>query len=294
MQELLGTIRSNSKVNVPLSGHKGFSVNGVHCRGALNALGASFYNANFRSFKVGRRGAGGSSLSLGEAFHRHVFHAYMCGSIICACKPGKKTKCTCKKKLCLCKEKFGKATRRTRANSISITHMLDEFKNFLKDNNLKVFDCEVVVGFPNMRIATAIDVLCVDSLKNPTELCVLELKTGYLFDRLTPRTIGTSKMMQGEAGSKIPNSVHNHHQLQLWFGAEALTNIYAKNVSRSYVVYLNPGRKYAAYKQESWWSTPSLRVDLLSQLNTSLRRTYVQKVISRAPKRKRKKATTTA
>lgn len=278
MQTLLGTICSNSKVNVQDPNHKGFMVNGVRCKGALKTLGRSFYDSNFRRFAVGRRGAGGSSLALGEAFHRHVFHSYMCGSIICTCKPGnnnkkKKKKCTCKKKLCLCKERFGKASRKTRKNTAAITHMLGEFKKFLKENNLKVFDCETVVGFDNMRVATAIDVLCVDNLDNPTEICVLELKTGYLFDRMTPRTVGKSKNMHGDAGKRIPNSVHNHHQLQLWFGVEAFERVYGAKVSRSYVVYVNPGRKYKAFPRADWWSTTAQRCMLLTQLELSARQT---------------------
>jgi hypothetical protein len=162
-------------------------------------------------------------------------------------------------------------TRKTKANSSAIDHMLLEFSKFLRDNNLEVFDCEIVAGIPGWHIATAIDVLCVDNLVNPTELCVLELKTGYIVDRMKVRTIGKSKTMAGEAGQTIPNCVHNHHQLQLWFGVEAMERTYTVKVARSYVVYLNDRRHYDAYQGAKWWNTDSSRQKLLAQLNTATR-----------------------
>lgn len=146
--------------------------------------------------------------------------------------------------------------------------MLREFKAFLAKEGLKVFDCETVVGIPAMRMATAIDVVCVDNLANPREVCVLELKTGYLTERTKARTVGASKYMSGLAGQRILNSVHNHHQLQLWFGVEALERTYPGiHVSRSYVIYCNNGHRYKAYQRASWWDKDASRKDLLLQLN---------------------------
>lgn len=259
----LGEFCAARTLNKVVEGNRGFIVDGVHCRGALKILGRSFYDGNFRRFRVGRRGAGGSSRLLGEAFHRHVFHKYMCGFVVCTCT---KKRCTCKK-LCVCKERFGKATRRSRCMHSAIDHMLDEFDRFLRENNLQVLDCETVAAIPAMRMGTAIDVVCVDSLENPKEVCIIELKTGYVIDRMKVRTINGKAGMSGEAGKSIPNCVHNHHQLQLWFGSEAFERTYKLPVTRAYVVYVNDKRRYAAYPRAPWWDKKADRNRLLEQLS---------------------------
>ncbi len=260
---------------------KAYSIQGVKCRGALNCLERSFYGSNFSPFKQGlRRARGGSSRSLGDAFHRHVFHKYKCAHVDCKCPLPlidltKKTKTPIKKKkvcrckpTCVCKERFGRRTLNLKKNANAIQDMLKSFSQFLRETGLHVYDCEMIVGCRDIRVATSIDVVCVDNLKTPTKVFVIELKTGYTVQLKTVRTVkGTGNFMTGEAGKSIPNSLYNHHQLQLWFGAEALRKTHGIEAAGGYVVYVNRGHRLKYYAAESWWAkSTAMKTKMFSQL----------------------------
>ncbi len=252
---------------------KAYSLSGVKCKGALRALETSFYGSNFSPFKIKRRAQGGSSRELGDSFHRHVFHKYMCVHVECKCarpepplidltdtsvkkKPAprrRQKKCRCKPR-CLCKERFGSRTRSLKRTANVMQDLLESFNRFLDETGLYVYDCEMIVGCEGIRVATSIDVVCVDSLKKPTQVFVVELKTGYTVQLKKIRTItGTGNYMSGDAGATIENSMFNHHQLQLWFGVEALKRTHGIRAAGGYVVYVNRGHRLKYYPAEAWW-----------------------------------------
>lgn len=251
---------------------KGYSVDGVRCRGAINSLKKSFYGANFRKFGDRRRSKYGSSKALGDAFHRQVFHKYKCGHVVCTCPKNSKRKCRCKP-TCLCKERFGTRTRKLKKNALALEDMLKSFSKFLKETGLHVYDCETIVGCTDLHVATSIDVLCVDNLVTPTAVYVIELKTGYTVQLHTVRTLkGTSRKMSGPAGSSIDNCTYNHHQLQLWFGVEALKRTHSIDATGGYIVYVNRGRRLKYYAAEGWWfKSPSMSTSMYEQLKESCR-----------------------
>lgn len=226
-----------------------------------------FYGSNFREFGARRRAKYGSSKELGDAVHRHVFHRYKCAHIVCKCPKDSKRKCRCKP-TCVCKERFGTRTRKLKKNAVYIDEMLQSFSKFLDETGLFVYDCETIVGCPEMRIATSIDVLCVDSLTKPKRVYVIELKTGYAVGLKSVRTMkGTGTKMSGDAGQHIDNSIYNHHQLQLWFGMEALQKTHGIEAAGGYVVYVNKGRRLKYYPAEAWWfRNTSMRTRIYQQL----------------------------
>lgn len=253
----LGQMCHNRYKNTQDLHTKAYSIDGVKCRGAINALERCFYGTNFSPFKERRRVRYGSSRELGDAFHKHVFHKYMCAKVECKCPPPvgnrRARKCRCKP-TCVCKERFGVRTRNLKKNAHSVQDMLDSFDKFLRETGLRVYDCELIVGCREIRIATSIDVVCVDNLKSPTKVYVIELKTGYTVQLKKVRTVtGTGDYMSGEAGSSIPNSLYNHHQLQLWFGVEALRRTHDIKAAGGYVVYVNRGHRLKYYAAEAWW-----------------------------------------
>lgn len=243
----LGKILEN-KTNYQMTKSKQFIINGTKCAGALNVLKDCFYG-NFKDFKQKRRVKNSSSKSAGTDLHKQIYHRY-----------------TCTTKKCFCILKFGKKTKNPRKDSI-LHNLVKDFEKFLDDNQWTVFGCEIVVGLRDLKSATAIDVLCVDNLLNPTKCFIVELKTGYTVQRNTPRTVDPTGKMCGFVGKHIPNTFSNHHQLQLWFCFEALKKTYDIESSSQVVLYLNKDKPYKAVFQEHWWATKSQRKALMNQLS---------------------------
>lgn len=233
-----------------------FVVHGTEYFGVVKSLSSCFYGANFKPMGARRRGKTLSSKETGIRVHQHIFHRYSC--------PGKTDK-----KKCVCKAKFGVAPRRPTTGS-QLYNMLEAFKKFLAFHDWKVLACEVVAAVPESRRATAIDVVCTNNTKNPTGIFVLELKTGYVNGRKTARTLDKSGMMRGEYGKEIPNTMANHHQLQLWFGVEALEQTYGVKVDRAIVVYLRTTGTFVAESGKKWWwKNKELRARLYRQFIVS-------------------------
>lgn len=246
IKSLLGELLKNQhKYHSREAGKAGFVIDGKVCTGALQRLGDCFYLGNFKPLKKVRNG---SSKVRGEQFHRQIFHYY---------------KCT--KKDCLCTAKFGTKTRALTKGSV-LSKQVDAFKLFLDFIGWKVFDCELVVGWKEIGCATSLDVVCVDNLLNPTEVYVIELKTGYHNLRYQARTINGIGNMLGIAGRDIPNSYANHHQLQLWFGMEALQRTFNIKAVQGVVVYIkNNGTFKIDYAAKWWFNNIEKQKELIKQ-----------------------------
>lgn len=278
----VGKHRQNSKTHE-------YVVNGVTCKGAVMLLSRCFYGKNFQGFKSRRRGKTASSRDAGIRLHQHIFHKFACanelkkaGAIdVDANTPTsgtggsvkktsrKKKKVVAKKLKCSCKARFGKDVRKPQKDS-DLDNLLKGFDAFLKKNQWKVIECEMVAGIVELGHATSIDVVCTENTKNPTSVFIVEVKTGY--DRCldTPRTQNNTGKMNGSCGKDIPNTFANHHQLQLWFGVEAFERTYDVRVSQAVVVYLKPSGKFKQIFGREWWfGSPTKRTQLYNQLRAS-------------------------
>jgi hypothetical protein len=251
LQTKLANLVSNLHKNHERPKGMGYIIDGIVCQGAIGRLSDCFYGNNFKP-PVKRRGKSLSSRAWGANFHRRIFHQYKClgGS-------------------CLCKSRFGKTSRKIKENSDMDAH-LKSFENFLNETGWKVFDCELVVGWKDMKHATALDVVCVDDVFHPTEFFVIELKTGYP-QRYQARTIDGSGLMKGACGKKIVNSYANHHQLQLWFGMECLQRTYDIKATNGVVLYIKSDGKYKADYAAPWWfNNTAMKKGLIDQLSGNI------------------------
>ena len=233
LAEILGRARITINSNYQLANNKGYVVDSIKCRGITRLLQEKFYS-NFKSFGRVRRQSASSSRGAGEAFHRHIYHKYKC------------------KVACSCVARFGKATGVPKKNS-SLAARVKLFTKFLADQQWKVYDCEMIVGCQDKRIATSIDLVCVDNLINPTRVILVELKTGYAVHRKVARTIDATGKMTGIAGQHIPNTFANQHQLQLWFCCEAFKRSHGIMPTDAAVVYVNDGKRVQAEFAAEWW-----------------------------------------
>lgn len=231
--EVLGRARSTIDRNYQKANNTGYVVDGIECKGITKRLQTVFYS-NFKAFGRVRRLCASSSRDAGEAFHRQVYHKYKC-----------RTACTCP-------ARFGKKTGRPRKDS-PLEKRMKLFTKFLRDQQWKVYDCEMIVGCQEDHLATSIDLVCVDNIDAPTRVILIELKTGYAVQRKTKRTTDESGMMTGIAGQHIPNTFSNQHQLQLWFCCEAFKRSHGIMPTDAAVVYVNDGRRVQAEFAAHWW-----------------------------------------
>lgn len=231
--EVLGRARSIIDRNYQRANNMGYVVDGIECKGITKKLQTTFYS-NFKPFGKVRRLSASSSREAGEAFHRQIFHRYKCRAS------------------CVCPARFGKKTGRPRKDS-PLEKRVKLFTQFLREQQWKVYDCEMIVGCQDVHLATSIDLVCVDSIEAPTRVILVELKTGYTVQRKTRRTSDASGMMTGIAGQHIPNTFSNQHQLQLWFCCEAFKRSHGIMPTDAAVVYVNDGRRVQAEFAERWW-----------------------------------------
>ena len=233
----------------------GFIIDGVRVKGILKTLESKFYS-NYRKVEK-KRGLTSSSKEEGITLHRQIYHKYVCS------KEGNS---------CDCLSKFKVRTRACTKGS-RIYRMLHQLELFLEKKKWKVFDCEMVVHWPNSSYATAIDLVCVDNLTTPQCVYVLEIKTGLFGNRKQSRTYDATGMMRGSAGVTIPNCIVNHHQLQLWFEVQALEKMLDIKVADCSILYLSPTTIEGRYVEEKgaywWFHCPSKRLELQKQLLSS-------------------------
>lgn len=251
-------LNSKSQRNLYNNKNNTFVVEGrLYTRGAINMLRKSFYGANFRFPSTARRrGKHSSSVEIGARLHRFVYHEFVCversANVIDLTKP-KKSKTL---SACDCKHSFGTITRSPKPNS-KASNFLSAFKNFLSFHNWVVLTCELPVALRETNIATAIDVVCTGSDPSKNEIFIIEVKTGYLRNRHKADTTDTTGKMRGAYGKTIPNTIANHHQLQLWFGVEAFEDTHNIKVDRAVVVYLKNDGKFTAEFGAPWWFNSS-------------------------------------
>jgi len=256
LKSKLGDLIQNVHKNHERLEGMGYIIDRIICKGAIERLSDCFYGANFK-YPQKQRGKSASSRKWGIKFHRQIFHRYKC--------------LTNQGRSCLCEKKFGVNTRIPKPKTV-MHSQLKSFENFLTEKGWSVFDCELVVGWKGIRCATALDVVCVDDIFNPTQFYIIELKTGYS-QRYQPRTIDDSGKMKGMCGKNIKNSYANHHQLQLWFGMEALRKTYHIDASNGVILYIKDDGKYKADYAASWWfhdlkTRKKLRAQLTGKIST--------------------------
>lgn len=229
------------------SSAKGFLIKGITYKGVTKTLASLFY-ANYKHMKK-RRARGSSSKKQGDHFHRHVYHRYRC------------------KKECTCRKQFGIRTAAPRLESLTERRLL-ALQLFLQDRGLVVYDTETIVVWGETSTATALDLLCVDNVKDPKEVVVIELKTGYDVQRNIKRTTDDTGMMRGSAGINIENTASNHHQLQLWFGMQALEHDYGIKPDSGVVLYFDgkTGAVTSEWAKMWWFSSKKMRKALRLQL----------------------------
>ncbi len=218
-----------------------FRYNGRGYRGATRLLKNKFYGHDGH-FK--KRRSGCSNRVQGDTLHRHVFHKYIC-------KNKNKNKCECK-------TKFGKRTCAPRKNS-KTSKMLEAFQQFLTDKKWKVLDCELPVIWHRVNAATSLDVVCAD--EDTKQTIVVELKTGYSKNVVTRKVGKTKKMLDG----KLTNTPLHQHQLQLWFGVEALKSCYGIKCDKACVLYLDADAKYREEVAHEWWWRDGKRKEELTK-----------------------------
>lgn len=203
-----------------------------------------------------------NGMRVGDLFHRQVYHYFKCFNTTSSCA---------------CTKRFKRRTSNIRKNTIHYER-LQALKQFLNEAQWQVFDCELVAGFKNHKIATAVDLVCVDSLVKPENLFVVELKFGYergLDESST--TVPKLQWMVGDAGQYVKDTYANHHQLQLWFEMEAIEETYGLRCSGGAVVYIRDGPRpkkgetrkcsyHARYAASWWFRDAKMRENLLRQL----------------------------
>lgn len=249
----LGHVLVASKKNVPGKRNAGFLVDGVKCKGLLRTLKERFYSkfiAKNIKLRYTKRKNQTNGMRVGDISHKQVYHYFKCGN---------------KLPNCVCPARFkGRKTSNIKPNTINLAR-ITALERFLREAQWQVFDCELVAGFSERtkRIATAIDMVCVDSLLKPSAVYVVELKFGYargIHDLSSKKA--EFAVMSGPAGRSIPNTYANHHQLQLWFEMEAIKETYKIDCASGAVVYIrdDPPRakkpRTATYHAEyahSWW-----------------------------------------
>lgn len=257
----LGIVISKSKENYQIKNNSGFMLNGIKCKGLLTTLKTNFY-PNFISKNIKLRYTKSKTktngMRVGDLFHRQTYHYF---------------KCQNKLSTCVCKDRFKRKTSNVKINTIQHARIL-ALEQFLNKTQWKVFDCELVAGFSKHKIATAIDLVCVDNLLKPEMVYIIELKFGYAkgLHEVSAKHPNFSHMI-GPAGSCIKNTYANHHQLQLWFEIEALKNTYNIECDYGAVVYIRDDPKkikkasyHAEYAQSWWFRNENFRLKLQSQL----------------------------
>lgn len=261
----LGNVIVKSKVNTPLKNNAGFKLNGVVCKGLLATMKKRFYS-NFIARNVKLRYTKSKTktngMRVGDMFHRQVYHYF---------------KCYNKTNTCVCKQRFKRRTSNVKVGTIHHARIL-ALKKFLDISQWKIFDCELVAGFSEHKIATAVDLVCVDNLVKPQAVYVIELKFGYangLHEVSSPRDEFVN--MLGDAGRHIKNTYANHHQLQLWFEIEAIKETYGIDCESGAVVYIRDGPRpkknekrsatyHVEYAQNWWFKNKITRNNLKKQL----------------------------
>lgn len=233
-KEAIAAIRTHA---LKQTASKGYEVNGKIYRGITRKLAECFYEDNFRPIAKSRSRTG-AGMAFGSTVHRHIFHRARCAE------------------KCCCKSVFGVATRKMRTGS-SAEKCVDAFQTFLRERRWHVLDCETVVLWAETGCASAIDVVCCDDPLAPSEIYLVEVKTGYRSHRYTERTTDDTGRMRGEVGREIPNSYANQHQLQLWWCRQAFVNTYNIVPSSCSVVYLSAKGTYKCDAPAKWWSLHS-------------------------------------
>lgn len=106
----------------------------------------------------------GSSLALGDKFHRHVYHDVYC-SVSCRCK-----------------EMYGTGTRNATKGS-PLYQAMKQRNSFLEDFKLQPVGSEVVVNSERIRIGTKIDEVAIQTTTN--KVWHISWKTGYRPETMT-------------------------------------------------------------------------------------------------------------
>lgn len=196
----LGVLRHNPRT---LS-YEQTSVDGTRDAKRYSPLLRNLKTCFYPNWRYVRRKRGTSSVDLGIAFHRHVYHSVLCVPT----------------DACTCFEKYGVRTQRPKHGSALHT-ALRQRKYFLKDYGLRPFASEVVVVSDETNVGTAVDELAWQTDENRFTkkrqelLWLISWKTGYSVAPTAARTTNGSKFMSGDSVTDVTCSAENQHHLQL-------------------------------------------------------------------------------
>lgn len=219
-----------------MSGDRAIVVDGKRYPGITSKLKDVFYSNYKPPVKYRRKGKSVSSKERGDATHRQLYHAFQCLKVANECD---------------CKKRFGKRTP-NRSGTCTAVILLREF---LKKHHLEFWRGEMAVAWPELGLATFVDGVARHRLTG--RLYALEFKTGY--PKESRRRASSSMSHQDhcmmDQASHLTNCPHNQHQLQLWFGVEALKRTVAKEHSVEDGILLYFDREGVDVEWHSHWKT---------------------------------------
>lgn len=195
-----------------MADNRGIVVDGRRYPGITKILRDTFYSKYKPPVKYRRKGRSISSKERGDTTHRQLYHAFQCLRVS-------------SKKSCDCKSRFGKRTS-DRSEKCPAVILLGEF---LKRHHLEFWQGEMPVAWAELGIGTFVDGVARHRLTG--RLYVLEFKTGYPKEsrRRASSTMAFQDDCKMDKANHLSNCPYNQHQLQLWFGVEALRRTVEKN-----------------------------------------------------------------
>ena len=144
-----------------------------------------------------RRTHSSSSKTIGNQFHRQVYHAS-----------------NCREGICVCERQYGTTTKPPRKGS-KVDRALGQRARFMKDNGLLSLVSELIVVSEATGVGTAVDELAVQ--KSTGAIWLISWKTGYDQKACEARSRRKNNCMNARASSvkNVPCTSQNQHHLQL-------------------------------------------------------------------------------
>jgi hypothetical protein len=185
-------------------------VGGNRYPGITKVLRETFYSNYKPPVRYRRKGRSVGSRERGDAVHRQIYHAFHCLRVA--------------KGACDCRQRYGKRTPDRSRTSLQVALL----REFLRKHQLEFWRGEVAVAWPELGLGTYVDGVARHRLTG--RLYALEFKTGY--PRESRRRASSMLAIQDDCrmdhARHLSNCPYNQHQLQLWFGMEALRRTVGK------------------------------------------------------------------
>jgi len=189
---------------------KAIVVQGKRYPGITKTLQDVFYSNYKPPVKYRRKGRSVCSKERGDVIHRQLYHCFQCLKVA--------------QGACDCRKRYGKRTPNRSKTSLPVALL----REFLRKHHLEFWRGEMAVAWPELGLATYVDGVAKHRLTN--RLYVLEFKTGYPREsrRRASSILSVQDDCRMDRARHLLNCPYNHHQLQLWFGVEALRRTLGK------------------------------------------------------------------